>query len=220
VIRRLERLPDFLLSIAAIGIAITFAHREFSSGPKPVRPTQPRFVRDWVQLLPLGEVIGNPNAPIKVVEFGDFECPFCKAEDSVYRQVTRAGGSNVALFFVHFPLKFHHFAMPAARASECAALQGRFSPFHDLIYALQDSLGLKSWGSYAHDAGVADTVGFERCIGGSQQFSRIEAGIEAAKRFDVHATPTVLVNGWEFPIPPNAEELDSAISSFSSRVHR
>lgn len=220
MIRPSERLPDIILSVAAIGIAITFAHREFSAGSRAARPSAPTFVRNWTQLVPIGDIIGSQNAPVKIVEFGDFECPFCKAEDSVYRQVARAHGSSVALVFVHFPLHFHRFAMPAARAAECAAAQGRFAQFHDLLYDLQDSLGLKSWSSYARDASIQDTLEFGDCIRSSHEFERIEAGVDAAKRFNIHGTPTVLVNGWQFPAPPDVHQLDSAIAVLTASAHR
>jgi hypothetical protein len=67
---------------------------------------------------------------------------------------------DVGLFFVHFPLPMHRFARPAARATECAGLQGKFGQMVDAVYNKQDSLGLKSWSDYGRDAGVADTVAF------------------------------------------------------------
>lgn len=86
----------------------------------------------------------------------------------------------------------------------------------DVLFAKQDSLGLKSWSSYGHDAGIADTSSFVRCIADTTRVARIEAGIAAGNRLNVHGTPTVLVNGWRFPRAPDQELMLTSIAAIIS----
>lgn len=216
----IDRVASIALTAAAVIIAGTFAHREFSSQtPRAIPDGPPKYVSDWRSLLTAGEVIGDSAAPFKIIEFGDFECPFCRAADTVFRALGREHGSRVTLIFVHFPLTMHRFAMPAALAAECAATQQRFAAFHDLLYAKQDSLGLKSWTSFAADAGVPDTLRFQNCLRESKSNPVVAAGIAAGRRLGVEGTPTVLLNGWRFPRPPSLAELDSAIRSIAAPRH-
>lgn len=210
----IDRAVSVALAAAALVVAITFAHREFAAQPVQATPiAAPKFIPNWQSLLSSGEVIGDRSAPIKVIEFGDFECPFCRAADTVFRALTREHPSRVALVFVHFPLTIHRFAMPAAIAAECAARQHRFSQFHDLLYTKQDSLGLKSWNSYAAEAGVVDTSQFQQCVQQPGTVATISAGIAAGRQFNVEGTPTVFLNGWRFSRPPTLAELDSVVQS-------
>jgi protein-disulfide isomerase len=211
-----DRVTSTTLAIAAIVIAATYAHREFAPQRARRAPAAaPTYVSDWQRLLPGSLVVGDSSAPIKILEFADFECPFCRNADSVYRQVKKTYGRRVALYFLHFPLGIHRFAMPAARAAECAAAEGRFGAFHDALYDKQDSLGLKSWGSFAADAGISDTTSFARCAHGTAVLPRVQWDISQANRLQVTGTPTVLVNGWRFSAPPSFDQLDSTIQALS-----
>jgi protein-disulfide isomerase len=114
---------------------------------------------------------------------------------------------------VHFPLPQHRFARPAARAAECAHDQGLFDKFQDLVYSKQDSLGLKSWISYAEEARVPELRRFERCVADTARVARIEAGILLDKQLAVRGTPTVILNGSRFWNPPSQTELLQAIAA-------
>jgi len=223
VSRALERLASIGLTVAALIIAITFAYREFlatPSGPPEPDAGPPSYVPNWRQMLSAGVLLGDSSAPVKIVEFGDFECPYCRQAEFGLRAVRKKYPSGVATVFVHFPLAMHRFALPAARAAECAAAQGHFDRMHDLIFDKQDSLGLKSWGSYAYEAGIRDTITFNPCDASRQDISRVDSGLAVGRRFGVNATPTILVNGWRFAVPPMTAELDSAVVSILSQVRR
>lgn len=213
-----ERLVSYALAVAALVIAGAFAFGQVVRRP-PARPVPkaPSYVSDWRRLLDDGESLGPTDAPIKVIEFADFECPFCRRADSVYREVSKRYGSAVSFVFVHDPLRIHRFAIPAARAAECAARQGRFSQFHDLLYDQQDSLGLKSWSAFARDAGVRSMDMFERCVAAGDTATAIRRGLDAARAFRVNATPTVLINGWRFSSPPSLQQFDSTIRALGWR---
>lgn len=115
------------------------------------------------------------------------------------------------MVFVHFPLTKHRFAVQAAQAAECASARGHFAGFIDAVYAKQDSLGLKSWGSYAREAGIADTAAITRCARDPSPPKRLEAGRELGLRWEVLGTPTVIINGLRYANPPTNDEIDRII---------
>lgn len=133
------------------------------------------------QLLANGIRIGSPASRAAIVEFADFECPFCRRFHATYADLKRRFGDDLSLVFIHYPLGSHRFARPAARAAECAATRGRFGDYARLLYLKQDSLGLKSWGSFAFEAGIQDTLAFSRCAIDTVVVQRIENGLALGK---------------------------------------
>jgi protein-disulfide isomerase len=218
---KFETAATSLLVVAALTVAGTSAHREFSRTGRTVieaRSTSPpTYVANWKELLPDGIRMGDADAPIKIVEFADFECPACRAFHSTMTAIRSRYGRSLAVHYLHFPLPYHRFARPAARAAECAASRGKFESFHDLLFAKQDSLGLKSWASFATDAGVRDTTGFRDCVADTARMERVERGLALGSRFDVNATPTVIINGWRFAtIPRDSLALIQILSRISA----
>lgn len=118
--------------------------------------------------------------------------------------------SAISQVFVHLPLSGHRFARSAAEAAECAASQSRFEAFVDVIFAKQDSIGLKPWAGYAAEAGVPSISAFTECLR-DPPVGRIEAGVALADKLGIGATPTVIANGWKFGAPPPARELSRVI---------
>lgn len=218
---RFERLISAALAGAAVLIAVAFAHREFTAGDSmPVargEARHPERVTYWADLLKSGTLLGNASAPVKIVEFGDFECPFCANFEASFRAVHRELGDSIALVFIHYPLeRIHRFALPAARAAECGRAANHFAEYHDALYEKHDSLGLKSWTSYAIDAGIRDTVAFAKCItaAAGSSSTNIDAGRTLAARWNIRATPAVFVNGWRlFVPPPDSEALRRVIDA-------
>jgi protein-disulfide isomerase len=100
----------------------------------------------------------------------------------------------------------------SAVALECAASQGAQNPFLDLVYQKQDSIGLKSWRSYAEEARVADLPRFLKCITEPPP-TRIESGRKWAARLEITSTPTILLNGWRFVGLPAEKDLVDAIDA-------
>lgn len=210
--RHLERAVSIVIALAAVSIAVVAVHREFA--PAPVSsPSEIASVEEWQDAIPLGRIAGNPNASVKVVEFADFECPFCKKYHSTLMAIRQEHPDDVAVVLVHFPLASHRFAVPAAIASECAHQQGRFWEMVEALYARQDSFGLVSWADYAVRAGVGDTVTYTSCLRDSLPRMPVEKGAEFARRLGLDGTPTILVNGWRFPSPPSLSHLNRAVAA-------
>jgi len=172
---------------------------------------------NWREALDAGRVIGPSTAPLKLIEFADLECPFCRSFHKVVLSVLAKYPEDVALVFVHAPLNGHRFAHPAARAAECAQDQGRFALFVDHLYTGQDSPGLKTWVAFARDAGVQDTSRFAQCAASNATMEIAERGTEVARKLEIRGTPTVLLNDWRFGSPPSVEELETAIDSLRKR---
>jgi protein-disulfide isomerase len=172
----------------------------------------PTYFRDWEKLVPKGTLIGSSRAPVKVVEFADVECPFCSLYKASLDSVSQKFGDSVAVVFVHYPLPSHRFAMPGARALECASIESRFGALVDVFYKKQDSLGLKSFVSFAREAGVHDTVSFQRCFSRTEPVKAADVGLSAGQKIGVHGTPTFFINGWRFSSAISGKELEAAIS--------
>ena len=201
-----DRSMSFVLAAATVVCATVLVRRDMHSVSVPAPLAgPPQFIRDWRSIEPYEIRFGNHDGPIQLVEFTDFECPFCRRfHESVLPRLLEAFPDSVGWGLVHFPLSMHRFAARAARAVECAAAGDAPSlAFLDVLFAKQDSLGLKSWGSYAFEGGVRDTVSFVSCLLGSNTFVRIDSGRALAQRFGIRGTPGVMVNGWLFATPPS-----------------
>ncbi len=218
---RFERITMGTLAFAALVIAVTFAHREFSGRGVPAELSRGsaaplQYLADWKDLVAVGRTIGDTAAPIKMIEFGDFECSYCKRFEKEMRAVAARYGPAVSSVFIELPLRSHKFALPAARAAECAANQGRFAEIHDALFEKQDSLGLKSWVSFARDAGVSDSARFARCVTDTVHLAAVDRGIALARKLGLKGTPTIVVNGWLFPTPPAESTLMKSIETLRS----
>jgi protein-disulfide isomerase len=189
--------------------AIVASSVESTRAPAP----NPVFIQNWRSQLEQGVRLGSKSAPVQIVEFADFECPFCGSFHSNLRVVRERYPAQVSLIYVHFPLQGHRFALPAARVAECAEEQGRFETMYDQLFDNQDSFGFKPWSEYATAAGVPDLAQFDACIKKTDSIPRIEEGKKLGTTLDVQGTPTLIVNGWKLPHPPNAEELDGMVKA-------
>lgn len=208
---RADRILAVAMTIAAVGICAVLVRREFSAQPSGraviSAARAPEYEPTWQEAAGAGILIGRADAPVKVIEFSDIECPVCRTFDLTLRKVRKKFPNDLAWVFVHYPLAQHRFARRAAHAAECAHRSGHFDAIVGLMYLKQDSLGLKSWASYARDAGLPDTVAFTACLQDRSVLSKVDSGAAVGRRFGVPGTPTVLVNGWRYSAPPSEDEL-------------
>ena len=146
-------------------------------------------------LGPDDHVDGPPNAPLELVMYGDFQCPYCSAAQGILRRVRDRLDGRLRFAFRHFPIpEIHPDAQRAAEASEAAAAQGAFWPMHDALYALGGRLGLDDVVVAAGRAGVDGARVREDLARGvwAERVARDAASGEAA---GVAGTPTFFVNG-------------------------
>lgn len=161
-----------------------------------VQATQaPRYVRYDIPVDGFPSM-GPPDAPITIVEFSDFQCPFCKRfQDETFKQLMAAYPGKIRFVFRHLPLTtIHPEAFPAAEAAMCANEQNAFWEFHDQIFANQDKLGGGLYSQIAGDLGL-DTAKFENCLNVGTYKDLIQKDSDFALGLGVQSTPTFFING-------------------------
>jgi protein-disulfide isomerase len=137
---------------------------------------------------------GNPNAPVTVVEFSDFQCPYCLRARPTVNQVREVYGDKVRWVFRHFPLSFHAQAEKAGEAAACAGDQGKFWEMHDALWASGGKLAVPDLKASAGTIGL-DTAAFDQCLDSGRHAGLLEKDIEAGQGYGVSGTPAFFVNG-------------------------
>jgi protein-disulfide isomerase len=167
---------------------------------------------------PQDHVQGNPDAPIELVEYGDFECPFCgQAYDSV-KAVQAALGDDLRFVFRNFPLaQAHPHALAAAQAAEAAGLQGRFWEMHDVLFEHQDMLDEANLLRFAAALGL-DMERFARDFASPEVAAKIRADFLSGARSGVNGTPTFFVNGERYDGSWAPQDFVAALSSLAPDV--
>jgi protein-disulfide isomerase len=140
--------------------------------------------------------LGPPDAPITIVEFSDFECPFCsRFAQSTAPALRRHYGERIRWIFVNYPLRsIHPNAYEAALAGECAAEQDRFWPFYDALFGGRYELSSSGYAAAARDIGV-DEKRFETCYRNADHAPEVALDIQEGEKFYILGTPTFYVNG-------------------------
>jgi protein-disulfide isomerase len=138
-------------------------------------------------------VKGAAKAVVTIVEFSDFECPFCADVQETLRQIMERYGGEVRLVFKHLPSEGHRNSLPAARAAYCAGRQDRFWQFHDALFASRD-LSPQIFGEIAAKLGLGQEK-FAECVSAEASRTAIVRDIELAKRYRIDSTPSFLING-------------------------
>lgn len=166
-----------------------------SAGQPAGQPTQP--IAAAVPPIQAGEPLrGNPEATIDVIEYSDFECPFCVRHlDSINRLLTEYG-DRVRLAYRHFPLSFHPEAQKAAEASECAEEQGKFWEMHDKIFEANtaQNMGVGTWKQAAADLGL-NTGQFDDCLDTGKYAQAVQDQLAEGQKSGVEGTPATFING-------------------------
>ncbi|MGI5864113.1 MAG: DsbA family protein [Myxococcales bacterium] len=154
-------------------------------------------VEESFQPVPIGDspVRGPADAWVTIVEFADFECPYCVRAAETIAEIEAAYGADVRLVFKHYPLDFHQRAMPAAVAAECARAQGRFWAMYDRLFDAEGALSASDLERYAGAVGL-DLATWRGCVSSGAHQSRIDSDVQLAESLGVSATPTLFINGW------------------------
>lgn len=137
---------------------------------------------------------GSPDAPIKIVEFCDFQCPFCAASRAGLEQVFEQYKGQIMLAYRHFPLAGHPEAMLAAEASECAREQGKFWEMHNLIFENAQDLSDNSYRAFASELQL-NLAQFDMCLSEHRYRDTILSDLRDGQSYGVGGTPTFFVNG-------------------------
>ncbi|MFC1996265.1 DsbA family protein [Chloroflexota bacterium] len=141
-------------------------------------------------------VWGSPDAPITIIEFSDYECPYCrKWHVEVWPELQAAYGDQIRLVYRDFPLvSIHANANSAAAAANCAGEQDMYWPFSEKLFEMSLSLGRSTYQTYAEELGL-DLDEFNECLESGRNLAEVEADYEYAANLGIRSTPTFFING-------------------------
>ena len=160
---------------------------------------------------------GPADAPVTIVEFSDFQCPFCKQVVPTLAQITQKYGDQVRLVFRQFPLSsIHPFAEKAAEAALCANEQGKFWEMHDAMFGDQSKLEVSALKVTAGNLGV-DKAKFDECLDSGRFAQRIKDDETAGSLVGVSGTPAIFINGRSFS---GAQPYDALASAIDEEIAR
>jgi protein-disulfide isomerase len=156
-----------------------------------VRLDPPRLA---IGVQPNDPASGPATARVEIVEFSDFQCPFCERVMPVLKQLTAKYPTQVKLVWKDFPLPSHPDAKPAAEAAQCAREQGKFWEYHDKLFANQSQLTAENFKQWAGQLGM-DAAKFNACVDNATHRQLVQADMQEGQRDGVSSTPTVFING-------------------------
>jgi protein-disulfide isomerase len=139
--------------------------------------------------------LGRASAPVTLIEFSDFQCPFCQRVAPTLKKLRETYGDKVRIVWKDFPLtQIHPQAFKAGEAAHCAGDQGKYWEYHDRLFANQELLQLDDLKKHATELGL-DAAAFNACLDGSKYGERVRDGVAQGTRLGVNSTPTVYING-------------------------
>jgi protein-disulfide isomerase len=151
--------------------------------------------RHEIQIAADDPSVGATSAPVTIVEFSDFQCPFCQRVEPTLKQVREKYGDKVRLVWKDFPLtQIHPQAFKAGEAAHCAGEQGKYWEYHDRLFANQQALQPNDLKKHAADLGL-DAAAFGTCLDSSKYGERVRDGVAEGSRLGVNSTPTIYING-------------------------
>jgi protein-disulfide isomerase len=157
---------------------------------------------------------GPADAKVTVLTFSDFECPYCAEAGKVAEALRERYKDRVRLVFRNFPLPFHKNAQPAAEAALAAHAEGKFWPFHDLLFANQDKLDRAGLLTLAAKAGL-DVKALEKALDAGTHRAAVEADLALGREIHIEGTPTFYVNG---VLVPNPTDLDAVAAQIDTAL--
>ncbi|MEK9151073.1 MAG: thioredoxin domain-containing protein [Patescibacteria group bacterium] len=160
--------------------------------------------------------IGPKDAPVRIIEFSDFQCPYCKTFQADLNKVLKEYEGKILFVYKHLPLSFHLQAQNAALASMCAYEQGKFQAYADNLFARQDewsrTVGTQAFKDYSWRFGMNGRV-FAACLDTKKYQGKVDADTAEAARFSISGTPGTFVNGTFLPGAVGFDALKQAIDT-------
>ncbi len=163
--------------------------------PSAAVPTAPAAKVD-IAITDDDHIRGNPDAKVTLVEYSDFECPFCEAAHPTFQKILETYGDDVRMIYRHYPLSFHPQAQKAAEASECAADQDKFWEMHDKLFALNTAgtLSVDNFKKAAGELGLKQSE-FDSCLDTGTNAQKVKDSLAQGTQYGVQGTPATYVNG-------------------------
>jgi len=185
---------------------------------RPSRPNRPDADREYDVEIGDAPIKGSDEAVVTIVEWSDFQCPFCNRVTPTLAQIEKEYGDKVRIAFKHMPLSIHPQAAQAHAAAEAAHRQGKFWEMHDRIFANQRDLSEATLERYARELGL-DMERFGRDLEDASLKQRIESDVQQASELGVTGTPSFFINGKYLsgaqPFPNFKRIIDAALEKAS-----
>jgi protein-disulfide isomerase len=188
----------FLAFVLVAGLFYILGQNSGSVGEVINNPAQPTVPSAPVKVDSDDDAFkGNSNSPVTIIEFSDYECPFCQR---FYQQTLPQIEQNyiktgkVKLVYRDFPLSIHPQAQKAAEAAECAGEQNKYWEMHNLLFEKGVSGGVTSFKQYAKDLGL-NSAKFDDCLDSSKMASEVQKDMQDGQSYGVRGTPAFFVNG-------------------------
>jgi protein-disulfide isomerase len=163
-----------------------------------------------VQVAAEGPSRGASSAPITIVEFSDFQCPYCSKAEETVSQVMKAYDGKIRLVYRDYPLPFHPQAQKAAEAAHCAGDQGKYWEMHEKLFSNQKALEPTALKGYAKELKL-DQAKFDKCLDSGEKAKLVETNKKAGEQVGVTGTPAFFVNGYMLTGAQPFEEFKSLI---------
>jgi protein-disulfide isomerase len=186
------------------------------------QPVEVYFAKPKMQVqVEMGQgtpTFGKSSAAVTIVEFSDFQCPFCARGAETVTQIKKKYGSKVFFGFRHFPLPMHKDARPASEAAACVGDQSsdKFYRFHDILFKNQSELNPANFEKWAKEVG-ADAKKWKECFEGKKDAAKVQADMDYGEKIGVKSTPTFFVNGQlvsgALPLDSFSEIIDEELSA-------
>jgi len=178
------------------------------SGPTRAqqRPQQPQF-KEVVLSVADNYIKGDENAPLTVVEFSDYQCPFCGRHfTNTYPQLEQEyiKSGKVKYAFADYPLAFHPLAPKASESALCAGDQGKFWEMHDVLFKNQKALQPENLPKYAEEAGVGELATFNECLEKEKYKDTVSDNFAAGQKAGIRGTPSFII-GYSTPDNKNVK---------------
>jgi protein-disulfide isomerase len=162
--------------------------------PRAEGPALPDPNKRYTVDVGTAPIRGGKDAKITIVEFSDFQCPFCSRVNPTLAQINQTYGDKVRVAFKHLPLRIHPDAPAAHAAAEAAHRQGKFWEMHDKIFANQRELKPEKFKEYARETGL-DVAKFEKDVASPDVKKKVDADTQEADKLGVSGTPAFFING-------------------------
>jgi protein-disulfide isomerase len=189
-----ERINSYLKEMKKTELVQNAVAKETKSNPVEVYFSKPKM---QVNVDPGNAPMwGNANAKVTIVEFSDFQCPFCGRAAETVNEVKKKYNGKIKLYYRNYPLPMHKDARPSAEASMCVNEQGvdKFWKFSDFLFKNQDKLDAQNLEKWAKQAG-ADPKAFTECVASKKFASRVQEDMAYGEKVGVRSTPTFFING-------------------------
>jgi len=175
---------------------LTELEKKVDQAARPAAAARPQIDPNKVFDIPVATspAKGPADAPVTMVEFSDFQCPFCARTTPLIEQVLQAYPKEVKFVYKEYPLPMHRNAMDASRAALAAHKQGKYWEMHDKLFANQRALQPENLKQYAQELGL-DMAKFEQDMASAEIQQQIGADMQAARDAQVTGTPTLFING-------------------------